>query len=191
MIRGYGTFWKTETMTHRIRRVRDYEFTSEDRLFLDANIWLCIFCPDAQKPSPQIEAYSRAFNDICNVKSRLYIDVLVISEFINTYARLRLKHEAPEMKFKAFRNSPLFKSVAREIAVQSGRVLNCCARVESGFEGLPINDLLHDYGMGRFDFNDQVIAELCKREGLTLVTHDGDFKYQGLSILTENPRLLK
>lgn len=97
-------------MTHKAAHVGEHEFTSEDRLFLDANIWLAIFCPDAQplKHSPKLEAYSQAFHDICHAKSRIYIDVLVISEFVNTYARKRYNHEAPGMDFKAFRNSPAF-----------------------------------------------------------------------------------
>ena len=65
-------------------------------------------------------------------------------------------------------------------------MLGFCSRVESGFEVLPIDDLLHDYGVGKSDFNDQVIAELCKRERLTLITNDRDFKYRGVSILTAN-----
>ena len=188
-------------MTHRVMRVSDYEFTSGDRLFLDANIWLYLVCPPAQKPesSDKSRVYSGAFADILKAGSRIYIDVLIISEFINRYARLRWeqwKLEASDnvgnvKTLKAFRNSPAFTPIAWEISNDARRVLGFCSRVESGFEGLPINDLLHNYGMGKFDFNDQVIAELCKREGLTLVTDDGDFKYQGLSILTENRRLLK
>ncbi len=179
-------------MTHRALEVSGYNFTSRDRLFLDANIWLYNFCPDTQppKPSRKIEIYSKAFNDIQNVKSRIYIDVLVISEFINRYARLRWRHEKPDMDFKDFRNGADFRDVAREIAVQSGRVLSFCSRVESGFEELRIDDLLHTYEAGESDFNDQVIAELCKREGLTLMTDDGDFQYPEISILTANRRLL-
>lgn len=40
------------------------------------------------------------------------------------------------------------------------------------------------------DFNDQVLAELCKSRNLTLVTHDGDFKDLGLNLLTANQSLL-
>ena len=62
--------------------------------------------------------------------------------------------------------------------------------MESGFEKLKIDTLLDAYSTGDSDFNDQVIAELCKVKGLTLITHDGDFKGQGISILTANRYLL-
>ena len=55
---------------------------------------------------------------------------------------------------------------------------------------LEMNDLLDDYAVGGFDFNDQVIAQLCKDKGLTLITNDGDFKGQDVTILTANRRLL-
>lgn len=172
--------------------VRKHRFTDRDRLFLDANIWLYNFCPDAQppRPSPRVEVYSEAFAAILQAKSQIYIDVLVTAEFINRYARLRWENQASDMEFKVFRNSADFTFVAREIACQSGRVMGLCSRVESGFAELPIDDLFGVYEMGKSDFNDQVIAELCKKEDLTLLTHDGDFKNQEISILTANPRLL-
>jgi hypothetical protein len=40
------------------------------------------------------------------------------------------------------------------------------------------------------DFNDYVLAELCNKKGLALVTHDADLKGLTLNILTENTRLL-
>ena len=172
--------------------VRKHRFTERDRLFLDANVWLYNFCPDAQPPgpSPKVEVYSQAFTDILQAKSQIFIDVLVTSEFINRYARLRWENEASGTEFKVFRNSAEFTDVAREIACQSGRVVSFCSRLESGFVKLQIDDLLDTYSEGGSDFNDQVIAELCKREGLTLLTHDGDFENQEISILTANPRLL-
>ena len=63
-------------------------------------------------------------------------------------------------------------------------------KIESRFNRVKIDDMLNVYGTGETDFNDQVIAWLCKREGLTLITNDSDFKGQEISILTANQRLL-
>ena len=41
-----------------------------------------------------------------------------------------------------------------------------------------------------FDFNDQVITEICKSNGFTLITNDSDFKTQEIPILTANTSLL-
>ena len=58
------------------------------------------------------------------------------------------------------------------------------------FDTLKIDEMMSAYGAGHSDFNDQIIAHLCEREGLTLITHDADFKHTGLPILTANARLL-
>ena len=176
-------------MARDVSHVEYYAFTSEDELFLDTNIWLFIYGP--QDPaSTQMYAYSSAFRHILEARSRIYIDALVISEFINAYARQQWYLIAPDTKFKEFRNSPLFNPVAQEIADNTKRVLNHCSRIESRFETLDIDGLMNEYAEGGVDFNDQVIRKLCNSRGLKLVTDDVDFGGQGISIITANRRLL-
>ena len=175
---------------YKVTRVNNYEFTSNDRLFLDTNIWLYIYGP--QKPNDNPGAiYSQAFRRILAEQSCIYIDVLVVSEFINTYARQKWKLVRPEIeRFKDFRNGLDFKSVARDIADNVKRMVNHCLRIEDDFVALEIDSLLDAYAAGVSDFNDQMIAELCKRKGLTLITHDRDFKGQRIPMLTANQHLL-
>ncbi len=173
------------------RDVRGYTFTPEDRLFLDTNVWWYIYVPQKPKATRQVNVYSQALRDIHEARSRIHIDVLVVSEFINAYARREWKNRRPDIKdFKFFRRSEDFESIALEIAHDVKLVTSQCAQVASGFDTLKVDDMLNAYGAGHSDFNDQVIAQLCEREGLTLVTHDADFKHAELSILTANPRLL-
>lgn len=176
-------------MTHDVSHVERYAFTSEDELFLDTNIWLFIYGP--QDPtSTKMYTYSSAFHHILKAQSRIYIDVLVISEFINVYARQQQQLIAPDTQFKEFRNSQDFKPIAQEIADNVKRVLSHCSRIESRFETLDGDGLMNEYAEGGTDFNDQVIRELCNSRGLKLVTDDGDFSGQGISIITANRRLL-
>ena len=178
-------------MAHRtVKEVRHYTFGPEDLLFLDANIWLYLHGPQ-QSPAPSyVETYSNAYKRILSAKSKIYVDALIVSEFVNRYARLQHKLIAPTKSFKEFRDNPFFKIYAQSIADGVKRVLKHCSRIESGFATLNINALLDDYAAGGSDFNDQVIAELCKERGLTLVTHDGDFRAPGISVLTANRSLL-
>lgn len=178
-------------MKHKVLQVRNYNFTDKDQLFLNANIWL--YLRFSQKPFNYWEkTYSNVFKRILNGKSQIYIDVLVVTEFINTYARRKWKLITPRFKsFKTFRNSSLFNPIAKDIAADAKRVVGHCQLIESGFVGLRINDLLDDYANGDSDFNDQIIAEICKSNGLTLVTHDGDFRTHEIPILTANTYLLR
>ena len=178
-------------MKYKAAEVRNYNFTSQHKLFLDANIWLYLYAP--HKPGDlSVQTYSNVFNSILNAQSQIYIDILVVSEFINTYARKKWRLVAPNIRsFKFFRNSRHFKPVAKAIAAEVKQIMKYCSRIESGFTTLEISDLLNDYATGDCDFNDQIIKELCKSNGLTLITDDSDFETQEIPILTANQSLLR
>ena len=170
--------------------VHNYNFTSNDKLFLDTNIWLYLFGP-RREAYPNMEIYSNVFKRVVNARCQIYIDVVVVSEFINAYARMRWQFIAPHTRsFKTFRNSLNFKTVAQDIAAHVKQIMKHCSRVESNFVTLGIDDLLNDYATGDYDFNDQVITEICKSNGFTLITNDSDFKTQEIPILTANAKLL-
>ena len=177
-------------MTPETMSVNNYNFTSKDKLFLDANIWLFLHGPQQSPVRHRVKIYSQAFKRILIAKSQIHIDVLIVSEFINSYARIMWRNSIPTMDFKQFRNSRQFKPIAQYIAADAKNVLHHYSPIESGFAMLQMNDLLDDYAVGGFDFNDQVIAELCKNKGLTLITNGGDFRGQGIPILTANRSLL-
>ncbi|MBW2557679.1 MAG: PIN domain-containing protein [Deltaproteobacteria bacterium] len=179
-------------MTHRTEEISTYDFKSSEALLLDANIWLFVYGP--QKPTDtRVTTYSEALAKILAAKSCIYIDVLIVSEFVNTYARLKwrlLPESSRPIYFKQFRKSTEFNPVARDIAADVKRMLQHCTRVESGFESLAIDTLVDEYAAGDSDFNDQILTALCKNKGLTMVTDDADFKGQGIPIITANKRLL-
>ena len=93
-------------------------------------------------------------------------------------------------KFKNFRNSPAFRSIAQDTAQRIKEVLSHCSCIASGFETLDTDALIDKYTHGGTDFNDLVIEELCKNRDLKLITDDGDFKNREISVLTANKRLL-
>lgn len=177
-------------MRYKASEIRHYNFTAQDKLFLDANIWLYLYGPP--KPRSYWRAiYASVFNRMLRAKSPIYIDVLVVSEFINAYARLKWRDASSYPNtFKTFRSSSDFKPIAKDIVADVKRVLKHCKQIESGFKALNMNDLLNDYAAGNSDFNDQVITEICKSNGFTLITNDGDFKTQDIPILTANSNLL-
>lgn len=177
-------------MAHKAEAVVSYKFNPADKLLLDTNIWLLVYGP--QKPGDnRVAVYSQALSKILAAQSPIYIDVLIVSEFINAYARLKWKlSPTPPSDFKQFRKSGDFKPVAQDIAADVKRVLQHCTRIENGFDSLAIDALIDEYAVGDSDFNDQILATLCKKEGLKLVTDDGDFKNQGVAVITANRKLL-
>ena len=198
-------------MNHKAIPLEQHNFTLNDKLFFDANIWLYLYCPQGSR-SDWVDIYSDVFDRILDAESQIYIDVLVVSEFINTFARqeyelakegLELAKQERELteqeykcaklplrSFKDFRNTSDFELIAQGIAAAVKQIMTHCSHVESCFTTLEMEALLADYETGNFDFNDQVITEICKNNGFTLITNDGDFKTQQIPILTANQSLL-
>jgi len=171
-----------------------YRFRPSDELLFDANIWLFLYGPS--RPShPKVAIYSGAFKQILAAKIRVFLDVLVLSEFVNRYARIRHNLLARQLSgipqdFKQFRNTSFFKSIAQDIAADTKQILGNCTPVESGFATLDLDTLTTEFAAGNSDFNDLVLAELCRSKRFKLVTDDGDFKNKAITILTANPKLL-
>lgn len=179
-------------MLNKTIAVSNYAFKPGDRLLLDTNIWLFIYGPSKPNDS-RVNVYSQAFKSMISAKSQIYIDVLVVSEFINRYARMRVgfktKNNASK-NFKKFRQSKDFEPIARDVADVTKRVLKHCKRIESGFETLKISTLINDYAQGKSDFNDQIITTICRKKRLKLVTDDSDFGGREIPVLTANKKLL-
>lgn len=180
-------------MSKQIYRIESYTFSTTDALLFDANVWLYIYGQQGEL-SPQIKnKYLLALRRIRSAKIPIFIDVLVLSEFINASARFfynRLPAPTKPVEFKAFRNSADFKPIDERIAKLSRRILEKSQRIESNFESVDIGTILRDYQAGEVDFNDLILAEMCRTRNLKLVTHDADFKEENVAILTANPKLL-
>lgn len=177
--------------------LRSYVFSGKEQLFFDTNIWLFLYGPSIGYNPRRVNQYADAWKKVRLAKAAVYIDVLVISEFINTYSRLeynQLPNAAQRYpSFKVFRKSPDFSPIAADIATQTRRILAYVRQCDSSFSDSDIHTLINEYAHGSSDYNDLVIAETCKKNGLTLVTDDADFARpasSGLAVITANPRLL-
>jgi hypothetical protein len=173
--------------------VDQYRYSGKESLLFDANVWLFILGPQYSSKDPKVSGYSVGLKRILAAKVNVFIDVLILSEFINAWARFAFNtipsHQRPRT-FKTFRKSPSFQPVAQNIAAATRRMLRLCSRTDSGFDSLNPDSLLTGYEAGNKDFNDQVLEDLCSRRGFNLVTDDADFKGTNLTLFTANPKLL-
>lgn len=127
-------------------------------------------------------------------RCEIFIDSIVLSEFVNVLARLAYNSMPVRSRpadFKTFRKSASFKPIAKSITNSCRRVVEIATPVEGGFPSLDTADLFRQYESGRLDLNDLLLAHLCRTQGLTLVTDDADFRGSGLAILTANAQLLR
>ncbi len=165
-------------------RIENYTFAARDTLLLDANIWLFLYCPHGDPGAHGPAVYSAAFKNILAAKSSIYITSTVLGEFVNRYCRLAHRllfaKGASTEDFKEFRRTALFKHVAKAVADAGRRVLKDASPIDDSFISLDVLRILTDFEAAKQDFNDLLIAEVCKRRHLTLVTDDEDFSAQGV-----------
>jgi len=178
---------------------RSHTFTVSDQILPDANIWIYLFGPASASVGPAVTTYSAVLNNMLKAQSHLFLDVLVMGEFVNRYARLEYERlDPPDLvtrrrvyrNFKDFRNSPTFTSVAKDITQQAGVVISLCQSVDHHFAQWNVANLLADFATGGFDFNDQLLVETCRKYGLALLTNDTDFTEGGITVFTAHWRLL-
>ncbi len=186
-------------MKNKAIDARSHAFAATDQVLLDANVWLYLNGPAAATGSWAVIAYAAVYAKLLIAKTQLFLDVLVLGEFVNRYARIeysRLNVPDPHTgwpiypEFKDFRQSSNFPQVAQAIANEATNIVNICQRVDHHFSQWNALDLLKDYSTGGFDCNDQLLVESCRKHGLALLTNDGDFTEGGLTVFTANNRLL-
>lgn len=149
--------------------VDDYRFNQTDQVLLDANVWLLVEGPQTDPSDHRVRTYSGVLKRIRLARSLVVITVTVLSEFINSYARLEYKShpKATYPEFKDFRSSAAFKTIAEDIASASRRIVKQCRRWESGFSSLDIDVLLKTYASGGLCHKDfyQDRTRLCFNKG--------------------------
>lgn len=176
------------------RPIDRYRFIPSDKLLLDANVWLFIYSPQYRPTDRRAKVYSTALKRVLEARSTILMDAMVLSEFVNVLTRLAYNSLPAEQRpsdFKTFRRSSSFKTTAASIADSCARILQVVTRIESGFTSCDPADLIRRYQAGRSDFNDLLLAHVCRTEALTFVTDDADFLGSKLVILTANAKLLR
>ena len=171
--------------------IRSYRFTGYESLFVDANVWLSFYGPVSYR-NRQSEAYSSAWRRVQKAGCKVFVDVLVLSEFINRFAREafeQLTDDVGPERYKDYRDSAEFKQVAQEIEISARKIVSVAKCCDSGLPTVDLGSILGRFGKGCMDFNDQIITEICKSRKFVLVTHDGDFSGEVMT-LTANARLL-
>lgn len=172
-----------------IHSIETYDFPPEKGYFFDTNIWLYIYGPIGW-PDQKSAVYSKALREIRNSDGTIYINCMIISEFINAFSRIEFKQQTTHSRYKDFRNSISFRPVAEDIASNVKKILRNTLACDPDLRVIDLPEIMRFFEQGKYDFNDLVFAEICRAKGLMFVTHDKDFSELGVEILTANEKLL-
>jgi hypothetical protein len=184
-------------MRNKAFDLAQWSFSSSDRILPDANFWINVFGPSAVvgQRNSRAAAYSQAFGQMLQNNVEILLDVLVLSEFVNTLTRLEFNANFSSTYgsrgFKKFRNSPDFIPVSRMIARECRKIVRRSQRTDHPFSEWNIEDTLTTFEQGGEDFNDQLITLVAKKRNCILLTDDGDMTDGRIDVLTANPRLLR
>lgn len=173
----------------KVHSIKNYDLSQPQSFFFDTNIWLYIYGPISWQ-DPRSEIYSRALKKIRDSNGSIYINCMIISEFINAFSRIEFRQHSEFSRYKDFRNSSGFQAVAQDIAYNVRKILKNTLACDPEFIAVDLPEIMDIFEQGKYDFNDLVFAEVCRSKGMIFVTHDKDFSELGVEILTANGKLL-
>lgn len=155
----------------------NYTFTGSEKFLVDANVWLYLYGPLNNKND---HGYSKIIPKVYDKTIKLFINDLIISEFVNKTCRLsyhkylkknQLNSNSCDFK-KVYRNTQDFKDIYKlTIATIEEDVLT-----KSTYVPVVKDDLFNGISnLSADDFNDELIVQTALSQGLSIMTHDRDF----------------
>jgi predicted nucleic acid-binding protein len=173
----------------KVHSVENYDFPAGKGYFFDTNIWMYIYGPIGW-PDQLSDAYSKALKKILNSEGTIYINCMIISEFINAFSRIEFKQQTEFTKFKEFRNSLAFRAIAQDIAYNVRKILKNTLACDPELQAIDLPEVMEMFEQGKYDFNDLLFSQICRAKDMVFVTHDKDFSELGVEILTANEKLV-
>ena len=163
-------------------------------LFFDTNVLMYIFFPELSV-FPWSKSYSSFLKQSLSMQFKLALDITVLSEIINSVLRIDYNNmkdsgSAPDtFTFKDYRNSSQGKQNLSYIhTVILKQILPCFEVLDIQFSESDLHKLLVTDSI---DFNDKIIASLCRKHDCILVTNDRDFASVDIDIISSNPKLIQ
>lgn len=155
-----------------------YKIEKTDEVFIDTNILIFLFSPSyVNKNTDQVDKYSAIMSSLIQNKCKLYINSHVVSEFINRCLRIDFNNNYninndKDYK-KDYRSSSEYAITIEIILKELKKFLTIAKHINDNFEAFNINSAYTT--KKESDFNDLLIADTVKNNGLKLLSDDSDF----------------
>lgn len=147
-----------------------------------------LFSPISGANAFQQRVYSNLLKSIQSSRATVYINSLVVSEYMNRSLRLNYnvwkgQELAAGNRFveykKDFRATEDFENAHQAASAEMSDILSIAHRRPDDFNALNMDAIIRAKGM---DFNDAYYAQFCKLNRLILVTDDKDLQECPLDI---------
>lgn len=178
-----------------ITAAKDYRITSSDLFFFDNNIWMFLYAPIGNYAQAKQNAYGNLLDYIIERKRPIFINSLIISEFVN--ANLRGEYEIWKMKpenahaskYKEnFLKSAVYDSSLKSILAALKSILSITTKGNDNFNAINLDHVFNE--MTSCDFNDSYYLQYSNLGNYIIVTDDGDLfrnNKSAVNIITHRP----
>ncbi len=173
-------------------KTKDIASVKNKKIFFDTNIWIFLFCEIADSKKYLVNKYSATYHFLLKAGTPVFIDFVVISEFVNRYLRIAFSNYTKKNHLinfnykKDYRQTDDFTEAWKNVCdIVNNRILSKTITINFEYDKSSFENLL-DSNNSDTDFNDNHIMNLCHTNDLYLLTHDGDFKNSEINIITEN-----
>lgn len=197
-------------MAYNIHNIKNFTVMDREMYFLDSNAWVWylmaeqfgddILKKDWQKYYVEFVRGIVTLNSYIDKKAikglkhqpKIVLTSLLISELTNVYLSLLMKDhidsletakERNEYKFKKFRDTLYYQEQHRYIISVFQEMSPFLYFLDDEFNALNPLELLANL-TSKYDFNDFYYYSLLKNKNITVVTDDGDFKFEDIEIVT-------
>lgn len=178
----------------KIESLEHFEIDSKCTFLLDTNVLIKIFYP-AMVEGKSASQYVLFYQKLIQKKVTIYITGIQLSEFVNRCIRFQFdlyKNDNPEIQDfkKDYRDTEDYRESMDAIMEIVADMMKQFKQLGDNFEKISKESLLKK--VYAYDFNDAMIAMMCKMNGTVLVTDDKDYInfVSEISIATSNPQLL-
>ena len=184
---------KNIRLKNKAHDVSKYLFTHGEPVLFDANIWLYLYPAPSNPKRPEFYLYSPALSNMLMSSSKPVVDPIILSEYLNRYCRIEYEgnYRQKYSDYKTWRKSKDFVNVSLSAKTFALSIIDISNMNMLNSDSLDMKNVVGEFASGDVDFNDAVYIEICRRTGIKLMTHDADFKYGGIEILTANKKLLR
>ena len=165
-----------------------YNINTNDNVFLDTNILIFLFSPDfVHSKEYQVDTYSKIFEKLIENKSAMYINSIVISEFLNRCLRIDFNKNYQDSNNtkdykKDYRSSDEYKRTLAILLKELNKMFNefKIKQLDDGFSNF---DTITEFkNSTELDFNDLIIARNVIDNSFKLLSDDRDFdNYEGIN----------
>lgn len=168
-------------------KIQNTNVSPTDSFFFDTNVWMFIFAPLANARKSKQKDYSAFLKKIMSRGATIWINSLVVAEYVNAVLRLEFKQWKRQKQYNNadfkhdFRPTSEYKSALEAVKLQVADIMSVATKRPDDFHKADIEQILSSME-SMLDYGDSVLVDSCVKNKMILVTDDSDITGLNLSI---------